>query len=216
MAQRSAVDNDVLIKLSRYLFLTSESFQGLIGPEAAGVLGAAPFVVGARLQKKTPIETRAAALAQFQDFMATAELLEPSSSELAVAAALEDRAQELGLPLDTGESQLIAIVADRRFAHFLTGDKRALGALEVVGPLVLDAALITGVAICFEQIILRLAQEIGVDACRQGVCTDRAADLAVALAFACNQDVVTLDDVATGLTSYIEHLRKSCPVVLMR
>ena len=56
-------------------------------------------------------------------------LLEPTASEIELAAEFEAQAQRQNVPLDSGESQLAAIALSRAARGILTGDKRAITAL---------------------------------------------------------------------------------------
>ena len=53
-------------------------------------------------------------------------LLNPTPQEISLAANLEEAAAKCAVELDTGESQLVAILLQRSGPLLLTGDKRAI------------------------------------------------------------------------------------------
>ena len=214
MPLSSVIDNDVLIKMARYRLLTSGAFSSITGDAAPGVLSAARFVAEKRIARNAPVERRDDALAEFREFFRRVEILEPSDRELLLALSLEDAAQALGLALDAGESQLVAIVTVRRLERMLSGDKRALIALERLVGTVSELQGSLGVAVCLEQVMACLVAELGVDECRESVCADPSADRALSISFSCGLQTAPLDGVLAGLRSYIAALRQQCPRVL--
>src|SRR5690349_18118394 len=101
------VDNDILYKGSCFRVL-----DALVGEARVnvGVLGAAKFVLPAKINRARLRGSRADAIIALEDFIRDAEVIEPNDDEQVLAAALELRAQREGLPFDTGESQLCAVL----------------------------------------------------------------------------------------------------------
>ncbi|WP_043598644.1 hypothetical protein [Cellulomonas flavigena] len=211
---RSAVDNDVLIKLARYQLLSHLAFTKVAGEEPPLVLGAARFVARKRIERHAPPDVKDAALADLTAFLDGVALDEPSGAELSLALRLEDAAQATGLQLDAGESQLVAMQVLRGLDRLLTGDKRALGALEDLFGGHQELRALAGSAVCFEQVLALLIEHAGFDECRRRVCTDPTADRAasICLGFAgADRDESTA---RAALQSYIQHLRGRCPRIL--
>jgi hypothetical protein len=67
---------------------------------------------------------------RLDDFLASVELIEPTVEESTLAAEFESLALAAALPLDAGESQLCAVLVSRNLPLLVTGDKRAITALE--------------------------------------------------------------------------------------
>lgn len=211
---RSAVDNDVLIKLARFQLLSHLAFAKVAGEEPPLVLGAARFVARKRIEKQAPPGVKDAALADLMTFLDGIAPDEPSNAELALALRLEDNAQSTGLQLDAGESQLVAMQVLRGLDRLLTGDKRALGALEDLLDAHQELVALTGAAVCFEQVLASLIEHAGFDECRRRVCADPTADKAASICLGyCGEDGGE-SAAQAALQSYIQHLRGRCPRVL--
>ncbi len=92
------VDNDVLIKLSRYGLLDLlRQHEDVV----VQVLGSARFVVASRLRGDP------AALDRFLAFLPTVVEVEPTNEEAQNAAHVVDAAVALSLPVDGGEGLLL-------------------------------------------------------------------------------------------------------------
>ncbi len=207
------LDNDVALKTCRY-GLTSELLDML---EIAGpplVLGSALFVLRGRLTRLAALPERAAS--ECANLLDRTTALEPSEAELLLAADLLEVAQTRGLPLDGGEGQLIAILLERRGTLMLTGDKRAISAAETVLAMSGILANAAGRMACFEQAICSLSDWLSLTVVRNAVCSDAAADSALANCHCCHGDYPPPSDVREGLASYSEHLRAAAPILLAR
>ena len=207
------VDNDVLIKGSCY------SLIGHVKPPsrdlgAVGILGAARFVVGNYLERRGRIRDREKARASFDRYLAAVSQLEPAPSELNLASVIEEKALELGLDLDGGESQLCAMAVHRGWPLVLTGDKRAIKAIEVVAEAVDEVSGLRGRVACLEQAIAGITDQIGADAARMAICGEPDVDRAISICFECSRPDSRSDFKPVGLASYIAHLRAEAPTVL--
>ena len=148
-----AVDNDVLLKAACYGFTLR--FWALPGDfPGVGVLGAARFVLATAVARGSRVRDKAAATFALAEFFALAEVLEPTDSELGVAADLEQLAQRAGLELDVGESQLAAMVTGRGIPLLDTGDKRAVRGLEALIERSRTCAQLCARVRCLEQLLL--------------------------------------------------------------
>lgn len=206
------VDNDVLIKCSCYRLLAH--VQSPKGEGSVGVLGAARFVVGKYLARRGNIVDRAAAQKAFGQYLESATELEPTESELATATAIEEEAQRLGLDLDGGESQLCAMALHRGMALLLTGDKRAIIALERICSVSGILGALGGRIACMEQAISGVTDRIGPIVARDAICAEPHVDKAISICFECSQSTARQNFHPVGLASYIEDLRGKAPKML--
>lgn len=214
MTNRSLVDNDVAIKLARFSVLDRPETTVLVG-ERPGVLGALVYVARAHIARKVPADRRAETERQVNAFLARAESVEPSPDELVFAEELEDAAIEAQVPLDAGESQLVAALVHRGYYQWLlTGDKRALSAAELLHARDPRLSALTHACICLEQIFAHLVGALGATAVTGLVELDRGSDRSISSCFPREVDTGHDQNVLGGLTSYIEHLRRACPNVL--
>jgi len=207
---RAAIDNDLLIKGAWYLLLPE--MVAAIPANAADciVLGAAKFVCIASLEKRG-LAARAEVLNAFIGGLAQ---IEPSAEELAVAAEIELLAQQRGLSLDVGESQLLAIGESRAISVLATGDKRAIRAIEGVMLSRGQDEFWRNKVICLEQIIRSMLLQVSPDVVRDRVCQANLADRAISICFSCSSGGGDVSSWISGLESYIEDLRSKAPVVL--
>lgn len=211
MTLELVIDNDVLIKASRYDLLGQMLHLDCSAdcPDDIAVLGTARFVVQSRLQRSVEKgDASQRALDAFAAAHAILAILEPDDRELELATAIEDAAIEHNLELDAGESQLFAIAIVRGDARVLTGDKRAMVALRMLHPHVDGLEELRERVICLEQAMHKLAEKGDPLALRTGVCADPKADATMRICFSCTAPVVAEDFFPGGLSSYIDHLRE--------
>ena len=119
---RIAIDNDIVLKASSYGL--ASNFWPAGGPDI-GVLAAARFAVPTYVDRGRGRD-KARAKTQLAAFLARASFLEPTEPEIRMALSFEVAAQGARLALDTGESQLCAMVISRSMDSLETGDKRAI------------------------------------------------------------------------------------------
>lgn len=208
------MDNDVLQKATAYGLLKNILDTELARHERYGVLGAAKHVVRKKLTKRPPSRGSDAALADFNAIFQNLKEIEPIPDEVEIAACLEYEAQRLNLELDTGESVLCAILITRKLSHILTGDKRAIAAVEALITTENISAEIASKLICLEQVFQWLLREHGVHRIRAVVCSERDVDRAISNCFSCASPEVPLESCAQGLNSYIANLRLKAPTAL--
>lgn len=209
-----AVDNDIVLKASCYLA------SSLLWPEAGPadtieLLGVARYVISRRIPRMELNGSRDDVLAELARILGRASVLEPTEAEVALAAEIEARASQASQQLDTGESQLAAIVVVRGLDLLQTGDKRGIRALEVLLDPVAAIAGLSGRVMCLEQLVRQAVEEGSMTELRPNVCRERAVDTAVAMCFACHSSNPSTDDVLSGLSSYIEDLRRQAPRILV-
>jgi hypothetical protein len=211
VAERSLVDNDIALKVACYALCAEMVMAATIGGAPPALLGVARFVIRGRLARATNIADRQAASSEFEQLLQAVVAVEPDDEELAIAADIEAEALRRNLELDAGESQLIAILVNRHCDLLLTGDKRAIAAMSIVGP-----AEARGRVACLEQLIAEIVRRMGAAAVRAHVCGEPGVDKAITACFACSSPAApSEDDALRALASYISHLARSAPGVLV-
>jgi hypothetical protein len=208
-----AVDNDVLLKAACY-GLALRIWSMHTGP---GVLGAARFVLADAVAHSTRVHDKAATSAALAEFFAQAQVLEPTPAELNATADLERLAQQAGVELDTGESQLAVMVVSRGIPFLDTGDKRAVRGFEVLIGTSGTCQLLGAHVRCLEQLLLRVLHEAASEfaAIAAAVCAEPDIDKATSICFSCYSAAETTYSAATGaLASYVDTLRAAAPTVL--
>lgn len=212
----SLMDNDVLQKITAYGLFDSIFRTPPVRHEVYGVLGTAKYVVSKKLKKRPPSRGLDAVLVDLNIALQNLRELEPTPEEVATAAFLEYQAQCLNLELDTGESILCAVLLARQLNHILTGDKRAIGAVEALTTAQNIPNNIAPKLICLEQLFFWLVNEHDVHNVRAAVCSERAVDRVLTSCFSCYSPEVPNESCFEGLKSYIADLRRAAPTVLVR
>ncbi len=204
---QAAVDNDIVIKAVAYR-LSATLWPGL-DETTIGLLGAARYVIPSWLDRIGLTGNVPAAKAEFAALLATTAALEPNPDELWLAAEIETAAQRAALPLDSGESQLAAMVMERSIPVLETGDKRAVTSLESLRGHVDFLERLDGRIRCFEQVVHRLvSDEVVFSSAAASVCAEPSVDKTLTICFACRSPApVSRDRVMEGLESYITSLR---------
>jgi hypothetical protein len=210
---KAIVDNDILLKGTCYGLL-AELMGAVPGEGTVGILGAARFVVLKQLRKKDLRGSAAAAQARFLAFLVENEVLEPSAEEQRLAAILEASAQSLAVNLDTGESQMVSILVLRTLPWLLTGDKRAIAALEQLLDAGTDLATIAGKVKCLEQLFRLVVTNLDIGFVRGAVCGEPSVDKTLSICFSCTSSGTDSRTVCEGLESYIRNIRASAGRVL--
>lgn len=211
---KALIDNDILLKGACYGPLDHFVEATCGSADHAGTLGAARFVVSKRIQRRRPNKGADAALAALQAFLNRAVQIEPTPAEQAVASEFELTALKLSVSLDAGESQLCAVLISRLVPYLLTGDKRAITALE----LLLDADgrlwALCGKVRCLEQLVLdALSRDTGGDSLRTVICAEPHVDKTLTICLSCHSPASSASP-SEGLASYIEDLRSQATRVL--
>lgn len=212
MPERVLVDNDVLLKVAAYGLSEVFLARTTTGGEPPAMLGVAAFVTRRRISRMSR-QSPGSAAAALEAILTAAKMLEPSDDELAFAADLESAAVHSGLELDSGESQLLAILVRRNATLLITGDKRAIFAVGKVGP---DAA--NGRVGCFEQLMEDFVRRSGQpDKLRGCICSAPDADRTMSICFGCHapDEELSAAQVLEGLVSYVRHLDGEAPGVLI-
>jgi hypothetical protein len=179
------------------------------------VLGVARYVLARAISKRKNIANKERTADRLGCLLGMVTEVEPSDDELMLAAQFEESAQSFGVNLDIGESQLLAVLIWRSALLLVTGDKRAIRAME---PVVLACGYKGQVAqrvACLEQILMTLIRRHGAETFHARVCSEADVDIAMAICFKCASGSYTLESVMESLASYIRDLRRCAPNVLV-
>lgn len=211
---RAVADNDILLKGACYGLLPT-LMATVSGEGPVGILGSSRFVVPKQIARARLRGDPAIAGTHFAAFLAANEVVEPSAAEQRMAALLEAAAQELALNLDTGESQLVAILVSRCLGWLLTGDKRAIVSIEALLKRETQLMAVAGKVRCLEQLVFAALTIAGWDQIRRAICGEANVDRTLSICFSCSSgDQASGVDASTGLASYIADLRTKAPQVL--
>jgi hypothetical protein len=211
---RAAIDNDILFKGACYGLLNELVATACSDTDTFGTLGSARFVVAKKIEKNKLLRNGAAALTALTQFLNRSEALEPTEGEQNMAADLELAAQRLGISLDSGESQLCAMLVIRVLPLLLTGDKRAITAMENLIDADNRLTALCGKVRCLEQLVYDALIKGDQLALRGAICSEPEADKALAICFSCKSQSVVLGSIVEGLQSYVKALRAEATRVL--
>src|SRR5688572_15563506 len=174
MPERVLLDNDVVLKIASYR-LGSDLIIATTDDEVPpSILAVAKHVIRSLVDRSKKLLDKGAAVAELEAIFDKVQQLEPTHEEIVLAAVYEDAAGELALELDGGESLLFAILLKRNARLIVTGDKRAIGALEQI-----STADGHGCVACFEQLIATIAASTGHSGLRINICAEPNADKAM-------------------------------------
>lgn len=212
MSGGTLIDNDVVLKSCRYGIVSElVSCVERVAPPPT-TLAVSRFVLVSRILRDQKVANRELAKAQLEVFFKYSTFVDPNDAEIQFAAELEQRASDTGLNLDTGESQLLAILIRRCAAALLTGDKRAILAM---GQLIADEVCARQRIACYEQVIVAISEVLELEVLRKRICSDPLADKALAISFSCSAETFSEPSVADGLRSYIEDVRRTAQTLLI-
>jgi hypothetical protein len=207
------VDNDILLKCACYRLL-AELVMASCWEGRAGYLTVARFVLLKRIRRLGLCVDTAVVEADLLGFLAEHAALETTAEEQSLAATMEALAQSLLVNLDTGESQLVAMLALRALPGLLTGDKRAVVAIEQLIDLVGEIVGVGGKVTCLEQLVRRAVATGDAAAIRRAICSEPAVDRTLSICFECSSPEQSGASVFEGLDSYISDLRLRAPRTL--
>jgi hypothetical protein len=215
MSEPVLIDNDIVLKACCYS-IVDEMLACLGGHQRpVVVLGAARFIVGSRIRRACDIANPLSAAQALEQLLVQVDELEPDDREIALAAAFEAETQALGLDLGSGESLLLAALLCRVVVLLLTGDKRAIYAIERLMQAT-DGVGARGRIACLEQLAMGLLGSCDCVRLRDHICREPAVDRALSICFACGSAALSPTAVIEGLASYVRALRRDAPTVLVR
>lgn len=210
---KALIDNDILLKGACYRLLT-ELITANCGTDQVGYLAVARFVLTRKIRRANLRGDAAEAETELLEFLAKHVAIETTPEEQNLAATLEATAQGLSVNLDTGESQLLAILVLRIFSTFLTGDKRAIIAIEQLIDAVAEIAKVSRKVTCLEQLVRAAVVQGNASKIRVAICREPDVDRALSICFSCFNSEQPTASVVEGLGSYITDLRSKAPRVL--
>lgn len=209
MRELALIDNDVALKISCYSLVDEFILTTTSDASSIAMLGVGKYVIRNRVDRTSKIADRDRAKQATEYLLSAMSLVEPSDIELQTAAALEASAATQGLELDSGESQLLAIMAHRGHGLLITGDKRAIQAMAIVAP-----EISSNRVACLEQLFGWMVSASTLHQIRDAVCREPFVDQAITICFGCSQCKSDESNVAEALSSYIRHLDGQAPGVL--
>jgi hypothetical protein len=207
------VDNDVLFKAACYGLLR-ELIATVSLVQQVGVLGAAWFVISKKIAKCGLQRNAEDVLHDLRDFLSGVETVEPTEAEQSIAAEFELAAQRLAVSLDPGESQLCAVLICRSLRWLVTGDKRAIIAIDRLMPGDRRLDYLSGRVWCVEQLVLIMLSEGKAASLRRAICEEPSVDITLAICFSCTSGRADESEFRAGLESYVNDLRSKAPTVL--
>lgn len=213
MAELVLVDNDIVLKSCAYASAAELVGLAVRHKRQLAMLRVAQYTVDRRIRRARGVQDVERLRAQWAALLPFVMSVEPTQAEIEFAAELEEQALRLSVELDGGESQLFAILVFRVSPLLLTGDKRAIAALEAI-----DHSLPAERVACLEQLIYTLLDIVGFNDLRTRICREPQIDRSLSISFSCHadQDTVSEPSVREGLESYIGSIRKSAPTILLR
>lgn len=212
MPESVLVDNDVLLKTCCYR-LEMELLQTL-GDREISMLGAAKFVL-ARSLRKLNLKNKDLVDSSFHQLMDRLIVVEPSEAELGLAAEFEEAALIHAVELDAGESQLLAVLAFGSADFMMTGDKRAIHAIEKLAHSFSYTEKIRNRIGCLEQLVMRIIRDFGALQVHRQVCDEQTVDKSLTICFSCYSDLFDEKSIRSGLKSYISNIRSFAGDVLV-
>ena len=204
------IDNDIVLKVSAYQIVDETVACTTVDNTLPSILGVARFVLRSKVRRSKVLRDRLKAQYLLETLLSKIQIIEPRPEEIELAAKFEQKATELSLALDTGESQLLAIVMLRGALALITGDKRAIHAIENI----CGNSGTTGFIVCFEQLVISLLDSLEFSELRTRICSEPDVDRALSICFSCKGDSADAAGVLSGLTSYVNDLRVSAATVL--
>lgn len=215
MTDRVLVDNDVVLKMCCY-----DAIGDLINCVAGKtrvihVLGVLRYVLGKAISKGQSIKNRERAADRLEQLLESVALIEPNDDELELAAEFEETAQSCGADFDVGESQLLAVMITRAAILLLTGDKRAIRAMQPIVARSSYEEQVAGRVACLEQTIMEFIRQNGARTLHPRICREPAIDKSLAICFSCASGTFDRNSIVRALGSYIRDLRNAAPNVLI-
>lgn len=211
--QRSVLlDNDVILKACCYRLGEEALACTALEHAPPSALGVARFVLRDRIARSQQLSDREEASKALAAFMESIRFIEPTDEEAELAAEFEAEAQARALEFDTGESQLFAVLLRRQMPLLVTGDKRAIGAMEQIAP---NKSNATACIACIEQLIAAMVARFDIGALRIRICREPYTDRAISNCFSCSTTEASEVSIREGLRSYTNDVRKSAPTMLL-
>ncbi|XXX76350.1 hypothetical protein WMF30_52750 [Sorangium sp. So ce134] len=214
MSESTLLDNDVMIKVCCYALADEVCSLLAASGGTAAALEVTRFIVAKQINRKSRIKDKSSASAQFAQMCSHLTFIEPTEEEIALAAEIETQAQKQNLPLDRGESQILAVLLSSAAKLMLTGDKRAISAIEMLAREHERVQACQGRLACLEQLVVALLDRHGELYLRPRICREPSTDQSIAICFSCGASAAMVGNAREGLDSYIRAIRSQAPTVL--
>lgn len=206
MTETVPIDTDVLLKIAAWQL--GDAFIDVIKQIGIpGTLELTHLIASTQLDKMNKLTNSNSAQNELHSILTRLERLEPTNDEIALASEFEDFANENGLPLDRGESQLLAIVLIRGNPALATGDKRAISSISALLNGLGKPDLFRKCIICLEQIMSSIISGIGVDNVQSLVCIESDIDKTISICLRCGRQP-SESETQFCLNSYINNLEE--------
>ena len=111
MTSPTLYDNDVVLKLGAYGM--SELISGIPELAVPAILAIATYSLPSQAARIRRIIHRQRLIDSVALFVATSTVIVPTAEELELAASFEEQAIAISVALDSGESQLVAVLLSR-------------------------------------------------------------------------------------------------------
>lgn len=206
MSEGPGVDTDVVLK-SAALRVGTALLRVLSLHGEPGALGLTHLIAERQLRKLRGLRDGLGAQLELRRILDGLAKLEPNEGEVLLAAEFAARAQEQGLPLDSGEAQLFAMLLSGRLPLVVTGDKRAIAALSKLLNAGDERDRLAGRIACFEQVIEAIFAIEGEHEVRARVCAEPDVDGALRLACSCDQEGWHPEQLREACASFVGSLK---------
>ena len=204
---RVGVDNDIVLKVACYGLEEELLFSNPRMPNDIAVLGSARFVVRRAIHKMTLSGSMTASIERANSLIQHFASIDPTEDEHASAAKYEIDAQRVGANLDAGEGLLCAVAVRRSVRFVITGDKRAINAIDKVSRAHRELIALRGRIMSLEQLALTSLQAGFQERLRNAICSEREIDKTLTTCFRCRTQVSDEQSFAECLRSYISTIR---------
>ncbi|GLI21916.1 hypothetical protein GGQ86_000782 [Xanthobacter flavus] len=204
------LDNDVVLKACAYRCQNEVIERTTLGDVPPAMLRIARYTLLSILSRPCGVIDLEGATAALYELLPQVQLLDPTETEIELAAEFEELAMSNSFSFDSGESQLVAILILRNAALLITGDKRAIAALAGIAPSPAEGRIA-----CFEQLAALLLAKYSHEQIRLRVCSEAGADKAISICFSCKSEATSSENILAGLASYIRDLRSKTGHILI-
>lgn len=211
MTEYVLLDNDIVLKACCFGIAGELVACMQLYGTSPSILKVTGYVLQGRVKKSSQLTDRDAAERTLSELLSLVQTTEPNEEEVRMASEFESEAQMRDVQLDTGESLLLAILLQRGLKLMITGDKRAIYAIEEILGEVMARPRIA----CFEQAVATIMRTIALDDIRERICRESSVDRAITNCFQCASPTVSSTSVFQGLRSYTVDLRKVASRVLL-
>ncbi len=205
--QKWLLDNEAVLKVASYgLGATLQRLPTHL-PAEMSVLNGGRGDLSERLARLGLQQPISRAQENLEAMVKHFQTLDPSRSEVEMAAQLRHQAGARGFLMGVEESEFCAVGTCRPFSRVLIGGDRMLAALAAVAADRAEVMHLFGRVVCFEQVMMAVLGAAGDAAFRKAVCAEPKVDEAVYLSCGCGGIDSDGKEIGERLAGYIA-LRK--------